>query len=471
MATNVTVYGANGQTVSIPFTSTANAAAAQAALSSLNNAEQAGYLTPVNYTGASTVSAAPLLAMLVDTLTSSNGSGQNVPVLSGNFVSIFNASTAFQTIIDSSASNQTIVSGSGGLALVNQSGGSTQVQNLTTAYIEGGLNLFAEAYAVNKGVVNLDSVASVGLNSVDIEGETGATTVNAGANTFVIVRGGGSNIVNYTGAGTSVFDIGAGVVGAVTTVTAGTGTNLVVTTTDTVGSGFSGGAVINPTSGNVTINAGNAVETVFGGTATIGAVTVSAALFTGSLTVSGGNGFFQGGTAGNNDLQTSTLASSATLVGNGSGDTLVANAAGDVLSAGSGNETLLGAFADSVGGATFNAGTGNDFIHGQQGGGNTIGLNSGTATIFGGHPSTGNNSVGDIYKIIGSGGTSLIQDFAVGFDQVSLSQSAGHPSIAGSSTVFANSSNAFNAAGTEFKLSDNSTIFFANATVTSSSFT
>src|SRR5271168_2387592 len=125
MATNVTVQGADSHTVSVSFTSASNAAAAQLALNALNNAELAGFASPVDYTGSATVASPAFMGILVDTLTSSNGSGMNVPVLSGNFVGIFNAATAFQTIIDSSAAFQTVVSGTGGIALVNQSGGST----------------------------------------------------------------------------------------------------------------------------------------------------------------------------------------------------------------------------------------------------------------------------------------------------------------------------------------------------------
>ena len=96
----------------------------------------------------------------------------------------------------------------------------------------------------------------------------------------------------------------------------------------------------------------------------------------------GGTGYFQGGSAGNNYLSTSTLASLATLIGGGSGDHLSANGVGDLLMAGAGNETLAG--LSTVGGNIFVTGatsTSSSLVQGDAAGNDTIMLGAGASTI------------------------------------------------------------------------------------------
>ena len=98
---DTTVVGVSGGTLSIPFSSAANAQAAQSALTAVINLENSGYLTPTAYDGTTNVNAPGLVGMVIDDLGYSNG--MNTPVLAGNISTIINVSDYFQSFVDSTA--------------------------------------------------------------------------------------------------------------------------------------------------------------------------------------------------------------------------------------------------------------------------------------------------------------------------------------------------------------------------------
>ncbi len=186
----------------------------------------------------------------------------------------------------------------------------------------------------------------------------GITTITAAGASNTIVAGGGFNTINFTNTSTGSQFLGDGE-HTINVTTASGATTIFGTSasSDTILGGSSGTstygniyyvsaagamALIDPGAHNATvIGAAGGTETVsvFGGVA-----------FTGTLTLTDGNGYFQGGSNGGNSMASSTVGGT-TLVGGGAGDVLESKGIGDQLQAGLGLETLAG--AGSLGGDRF----------------------------------------------------------------------------------------------------------------------
>src|ERR1035437_7739337 len=113
MATNVTVLGASGTTVTIPFTTALTAAAAQAALNVISGDVTATTLQQVNYTGGGTLPGAA--SSLIGVLDTSNSSIPLSPfATAANYVSAVLGGSSSQAMLIGFGNNQTVVAGSGG---------------------------------------------------------------------------------------------------------------------------------------------------------------------------------------------------------------------------------------------------------------------------------------------------------------------------------------------------------------------
>ncbi len=401
MPTNVTVLGAAGTTVTIPYTSTALATQVQAALTTVSSLVTANVLTQQNYPGgSSTVPAGPIFTGSVVTVAANN----NLGILPSNAVSLIDTSPSITAAIG--AANTTVVATGPNAQFVYQN----QATN-ANIFLAGGINYIKEAFGISAANISVDASTTVlgsGAAIIDNSVAGSSATVNAFANSLVDVIPGG-NVQMNAGVGTVVLQVSGGSTIPVTI----TGTGGASSQIDYIPTG--GNAFIQPGAESIVVldNGIQGSTSLFGGT--LGNVTAPA--FTGTATVFGGTGFFQGGSAGGNSLTTSTLAGGATLLGGGSGDTLTAYGIGDKIVAGSGNETLIGANGQKLlgstvvapsGGANFLLGSGANFLSGDISGGDTIGTGTGTATINLGH-STG---PGSIIKEIGAGGSVTINGFA-----------------------------------------------------------
>jgi hypothetical protein len=211
---------------------------------------------------------------------------------------------------------------------------------------------------------------------------TGNLTFTDNAASTYIITGGGTNTINFSsfssngtfqGDGTNTINVNStagstsvyGTAGSTDTIQgSGTGSNIVYT------SASGARAFINPSASNITVfGAGGAGSTtVFGGTSTPG---------TGRLTVTDGNGLFQGGTAGTNIMSSSSVGG-ATLIGGGNNDVLNSKGRGDILMGGGiGVSTLDASY--SVGGDTIQGSkTGASLIYASQTVGDTINTTSST---------------------------------------------------------------------------------------------
>lgn len=230
----------------------------------------------------------------------------------------------------------------------------------------------------NTGTTTASNSRFIGNASV-VAGQGGLTFTDNGGSTSIAV-GGGTNAVTFSSNSTNAYFIGDGI--NTLTVATASGTTSVYGTnasTDTItGSGnivytssASASAFINPGAANVTVfgAGGGGSETVFGGASTN--------TFSGMLTVTDGTGYFQGGTAGNNTMGSSSIGST-TLIGGGNGDVLSAKGVKDVLVAGGGSSTLDG--SHSTGGDSFWASsTGSSLMYGGDSQGDTFYINNSTA--------------------------------------------------------------------------------------------
>ena len=190
----------------------------------------------------------------------------------------------------------------------------------------------------------------------------------------------------------------------------------------------------------------------------------------------GGTGYYQGGTAGDNILLSSTLSGSTTLIGGGNNDLLGSYASDNTLIGGSGNEVLVGANTVGTGNDFISGnGSGTDTIWGSGTGNNTIGFGSDTTYAYGQHGLGGGALTGNVYYQAAAGGVDNIGDFLPGYDVFSLTRSTiaegAAVSVTGLTYYSAASGSPFGQAGTQATLSDGSTINFVNANVTKSNFT
>ncbi len=395
MATNVTVLGAGTSTVTIPYTSAALAAQAQAALNTISALTGAGFLQQQDWPGGSgSAATAGLFGGEVVTIAASN----NLGILPANY----------QSLIVTSPSVTAAIGGSGTAVVATGPNSVFVYQNQATnaqIFLGGGINFIKEAFSISAATINLDASSTVlgsGAAIIDNSVAGSSATVNAFANTLVDVIPGGNVTVN-TQSGEVVLQVSGGSTVPVTINGAGGAGSQI----DYIPTG--GNAAINPFAENVVVldNGVRGSTTLFGGSA--------------SATVFGGTGSFTGGSAGGNSLITSTLAGGATLIGGGTGDQLTSFGVGDVLIAGSGNETLVGAnggallgstVLSAAGGSQFVLGSGNDVVFGDINGSDTISTGTGSATINLGHGSTVGQA--SIINEVGVGGSATINGFFTG---------------------------------------------------------
>lgn len=316
-----TLSGAAGQnTVSVITLSTGQTqVAAQTSLNSISTLISGGY-TGVNITTGA-IPTTPIIGSITGTANVILGT------LANNVQALTITNTGTTTVANSKfIGNESVIAASGGLTFTD-SGAST------TIIVGGGTN-----------TINFGS------------GSTNATFTGDGANTLNLSTASGATSVFGTSASTDTI-IG----------TAGTSSN--VTYTSAAGASV----FINPGAGNVTVfgTGGAGTATVFGGS--------SVNTFTGTLTVVDGTGYFQAGTAGGNNLGSSTVGST-TLIGGGGKDVLTAKGVKDVLVAGAGTATLDG--SHSAGGDSFfSSSSGTSLMYGGDFNGDTFYTN--TSTVVG----------------------------------------------------------------------------------------
>ena len=345
---DVTVLGAGGATVTISLTSADNALAAQAAVNVVNNLNNLGLLDMQEVAGAGSMPAATnFLGGLMLTgkgfsddtgaqylFIGQNSPGSNAVVGGANFRTVVVAGDGSDLNYSNLSQNAQVFYGKNDGSFANYNG------KMTVNTDDGTYVMYSDAGTQN--VVNLGAGGSLDISDLGNGNALGATTVNAA----------GSATVNAFSSSP--------------TVSALTNINL---TSGTVEIGLAGAqAIVNPGAANVVIlsdNVGSA--TLFGGT--------------GSATVSGVRGVLTGGSAGDNDMVTSTVSGSTTLIGGAAvgapGDFMVAQGSGNTLQNGAGDSTMVSLAEDgfgATGGNIFNLGTGQATVFSGFGG-NTFNFN------------------------------------------------------------------------------------------------
>jgi len=250
-------------------------------------------------------------------------------------------------IVGSGGTNQRILSGTGDLTFIATDGSGTIVTgggdaNITITRHDHGNWLIATGSGD-------DHINALGDGADTIMAGTGKNTIQLGAGTYSVVSAGTDRI--FAGAGAETITASQSIY---------------------IDAGHSSLNFVN----------GSGASTVLGGT--------------GSVTIDGGSGggVFKGGTAGDNLMAAGTGA--ATLFGAGNGDLLIAQGStAQLLHAGLGNETLNGAAAT---------------------GGNVYDASAGNTTILAGAGS-------DTFLFVkgNAGGRDLIIDFTSGPDKIALS--------------------------------------------------
>jgi len=277
------------------------------------------------------------------------------------------------------------------------------------------------------GAVTNDVLVVAGTTTaLTFLGGTGAATVFGGGGGGLIEGGGGGgNVLVATGGATTVL----GGLGGSDTLVAGGGTSMLAATpNDLVFASAGNSTVFGAASGSDTLVGGDS------GSATLVGSTGDDAMWGGL-----GQDILFGGTG------------NETLGGGAGNTTVVAGTGASTLVGGSGNQVFVGA---ASGQATAFSGTGNSVLftggenmlavlQNQPGTTDTVVLQSGNATIWGG-------AGADVYDVINgtAGGNALIEGFKPGTDMVNL---YGY-----------NSASVYYAGGnTSLVLSDNTTITFA----------
>jgi hypothetical protein len=334
------------------------------------------------------------------------------------------------------ASGQTIFTGTGGMTFSDY--------GVSDTIIAGGwINNITFETTSSNGVFLGD-----GINTITV-----ASTVSGGQSPTVIQ--GTSTVAGTTVVGAvTVGSGGAATVAAGNTVIVGTASSVdTVTGTTVSGSGIyyqsalGAEAFIDPGAHNATVVGtlgGTEVVSVFGGT--VGTA------FTGSLTVYNGDGYFQGGSAGDNVMGSSTIGST-TMIGGGAGDTITSNGYGDRLVSGLGAETLQS--ANSVGGVSFYA---------SVGGTTSIYMHSASVGTFGGNSVVGGNP--GLKGWTSGAEKATVYDFISGTDKLVLysSVTGGSPVITTGTTVVGGTSEAYSVVTT----ANGSTFTFLGTTIHSS---
>ena len=358
MATDVTVLGVGGTTLTIASTGNDVASAMQKALGVVSSLVQSNTLTQVNYTGGSTL---PGIATALGGVIATGAS--TVPLspfgLGGQFVSGVLGGAAAQTaIVNFGATNAVVAMGTGGSTIssgttVTGAGGG-EVDNLganTQVFFGGAANqTFREEGGSTFGGTATAWVTTPLRGSATFDDSNGSTTINLDtvASTLTVAHPFGQTLILLnSGDGQTTINV------ASTPTVAGTvvdgdalsfrGTSSVATTVNAAGSSVtglggntewdllkSGSAFINGDGSNIIL-----FPTGSG---------VSATLFGGSGTDidAGAGGLIEAGSGGNSVLFGSTVAGSTTLMGGGSGDVLVQQSTNNMFITGKGNELLFG---------------------------------------------------------------------------------------------------------------------------------
>jgi Ca2+-binding RTX toxin-like protein len=322
---DVTLAGANAQTVTLSFDTNANAALAQRLANAITAGVQAGNILVAEDTNG------PPPALLHGT--------------TGAFIQTEDGLTVlphgYKAFVDTASEAVVFGSGDAGESVLSST---------------GDLSFFATG---GSGTV----VAGGGNNRIVLpSNDTGAWSINTGNGDDTVLAGGSGNDTINAGGGHNA-------------ITLGTGRDVLASTGDDTVDASSGQETIAAIGSNSDLIFGNSSNVFF--VATGGSATVFGG--TGSDTFFGGKGpdLVHGGTGGNNFLFAGTGA--ATLFGGGNGDQLFAAGSGaQALHAGAGNETLFGGFASgsdtfygSAGNASITAGSGSNqfaFTDGQAGG-------------------------------------------------------------------------------------------------------
>jgi hypothetical protein len=463
----VTVQGAGGAIVSVNFASSANAALAQAALNQVTGLVQNNTLTQVNFPGgAGSVPAASLLGGVVVTV-----GGGNFISMPATYAALVNDAAGLTATTATDLGNPTIVSGSNGnLTLTN-------LGNAASIYLSGGLNNITEGSPTATAQINVDG-GTGGVSVTNVNATQGSTEVNMFSGATVnftqglISQGAVVSQVGVYGTG-DVINVMGSVLSPSVVIDGGSGS--FVTVNDQGGTTAS-----YPNSGNIWVNGGPGHDTVFGGNGSVpGLGNESVPVFTGSATVIGGEGYFEGGIAGNNYITAGTVTGGATVVGIGNGDFIASYGASDLIEAGAGNETLASYTGLNAPAGQFfvsgNTPTANTTIYGSAGGYDNFTFETGSSTVFAQHGANGTN--GNLFFDFASGGTQTIYDFIPGVDHYSLSDSAvtgssgSHPTVATDTYYATAGTSPFGAAGTQVVLSDHTTINFVTVNVPSNTFT
>ena len=356
-----TVLGAGGSTVTIPFTTAANAAAAQIALNVISNAVLAGTFTQLDYDGSGVPSVGTPQVGLVEL------NSATVPLaplaLGNNSVSAVLDGAAEQVVSTGILGNSTVVSGSAG-AIVGNLGTNTEV------FFGGGGNQgFVEAGFGPFGLVPSADVWLDGNGTFD--DSAGNTRVH-----IATVAGGAAAVATVltvidNGAGTTTIDIGSDTTGtAESDAITFTGDGSVATTVNAAGSAGDGGPVGGVQllayvgTGSGFINGNGSKVILFGGSTGVATLLGGA----GSDIDAGAGGLIEAGSGGGSMLFGSTVAGSTTLIGGGDGDRLSAVGENTEMIAGAGNESLVCVRAEHVRGARGRADAGRgDAVPGGDG--------------------------------------------------------------------------------------------------------
>lgn len=409
---NVTVLGAGGATVTISLSSADNAAAAQIAANFINALTEFKLLDQQTWSGSGTLPGpqALLSGVIIGGAGTVIGTAGDLGTLTHQYVSVAVNAAGESTVIGAQNFNTTAIFGdSSAVTYGNQS------QN-AEVFFGNGSNVLLNF----QGHANMTGTDGTYIIETDSDASTTATIGGKAILLFSDLSGNsGANIVNLAaGSNATVSAAGASTIPA--TINAVDG-KMFVAIFD------KGHAVINPGAANVTVV--GAVSAVKGSPTGVdygGAATLFGG--TGSVVVSGGQGVFTGGLAGNNLMFTSTVAGSATLTGGGSGDLVIAQGSGQLLIAGAGNETLYARAANSTGANTFFAGNGFTTVFGGQQGGNTYVFSGlGASEVDGRDEAAAGVASQNTYLNVdvdgnaATGGTHFIGDFLTGVDTLQIS--------------------------------------------------
>jgi len=318
----VTITGASGANIvsTIQYTSAATAALAQAASANITSLiVPSGQGVSQVSLNAGAAGSGPIIGSIGSTTDTNVGTVVATGLTNAVALTINNTGQTFAGNSRFSYGNETVIAGQGNLNFTD-SGASTQI------FTGGGTNTITFAATSSNASFTGDGINQLGVNAT-----SGATSVFGTAASSDTIYGGttASNIVYKSTTGSS--------------------------------------ALILARTANITVFGGTGgTTTVFGG----GGGTTGTVAGSGNLSVSGGTGFFEGGSVGNNIMSSSSIGGT-TLLGGGSGDVLSSYGANDVLTAGAGSSTLDG--SNSVGGDTLSGSqTGASLIYASKTNGDVV---------------------------------------------------------------------------------------------------